>query len=921
MTLKLIKARWEEIQVLLDEVLQQPENRRDAFIQEACGTDMQLRREIELLLEAERNAPTFLEYPLLNADEANTPVPSPQPLSTGDTLGVYRLCEEVGRGGMGVVYRAERQTGDFEQEVAIKLLELPSDNRKANPLNLDRFRHEQQTLASLNHPNIAQLFDGGFTESQQPYIVMEFIRGTDINRYCDARKLEVEARLGLIMQVCAVLSFAHKNLIVHRDIKPSNILINNEGQVKLLDFGIAKLLSNQPDLDLTRTGELVMTPGFAAPEQVKNQPITVTTDIYQLGLVFYELLSGQKAFSDQADSLYDLARVMCERSPTPPSEMVDASAPHASGLAKSLRGDLDAIVLKALRTEPELRYGSMQEFAADIQAHLDGRLVSARQASFRYLLQNRIRRHWRALAVSLSFILVLLVYAVTVTVQSQRIQQALEKSVLEAQKAQQVSDFMVDIFKLSDPNVSGLDKINAQQLLEKGQQDIQVKLQDAPEIRGHMLGVLGDIYYSQGVYEQSAELLQQSLVQQRTSVSTDSIQLANILTKLAISLSTMSQYEEARQLLAESLSIHNRVDRRAFSDKHRVNHAETLNAYANLHLVRGDYDVAESYFQRAIDRIQALPDGQNEMAVALNGLGSIRHYQGRFEEALSHMGEVIRIHRQIHGERHSYFTMSLNNLAAMLIDLERFEEAAELSRQSLAIQQQTLGEDHPYVGHTLRALGILSHRQGDFKSAKDYLQRALNNKRKNLRQENASIAMILQWLGAVVQDMGEFDEAGGHYQRMFEIFQELEVKDRVLGRGLCQLGSLALARGETNEAERRYEQALGLLPESGIRTAIAQLGLARVLLAKEDDLSRAQVLAEAALNTRQAKYAPGHSMLAEAQAVHGLIQVLHDPAAALPLLQEADRVLQANPLYTRRHSAYRLADEVRKALTRINNRY
>ena len=918
--MKLTRARWEEIQTLFDQALQQPEDSRLVFIQEACGTDAQLLRDVMMLLQAESDAPTFLDRTLVPSVEAHTPALISQPLNTGDCLGVYRLCEEVGRGGMGGVYRAERQTGEFEQEVAIKLLGLPEDGRRETPLSLERFQHEQQTLASLNHPNIARLFDGGFAANRQPYIVMEYVRGTGINRYCDERKLGVEARLDLIMQVCTVLGFAHKNLVVHRDIKPSNILINREGQVKLLDFGIAKLLSDQPHMGLTRTGEAVMTPGFAAPEQIKNQLITVATDIYQLGLVLYELLCGHKAFSDQADSLYDLARIMSERPPRPPSEMIDASAPQASGLLKSLRGDLDAIVLKALRTEPEHRYGSMQEFAADIQAHLEGRLVSARQASFRYLLQNRVRRHWRALVVTFSFILVLLAYAVTVTIQSRHIQQALKKSLLEARKAQQVSEFMVDIFKQSDPNVTGLDQINAQQLLEKGQQDIQVKLQDAPEIRGHMLGVLGDIYYSQGVYAQSAELLRQSLAQQRKDPSTDPIQLADTLTKLAISLSTMNQYEEAQQLLEESLAIHDGVDLQVVSDQERVNHAETLNAYARLFQVRGDYDKAEQYFDRAMDLLRALPDGLNETAVALNGLGGIRHYQGRFEEALANMREVIRIQKHIHGERHTYYTMALNNLATMLTDLERFAEAADLSRKSLAIQQQMLGEGHPYLGNTLRALGILSHRQGDFDAAEDYLQQALAIKRKSHQKDNVTIAVILLWLGAVVQDKSEFAEADRYYRQMMEIFRELKVADRIMGRGLCQQASLALARGDWQGAEQGYAQALALLPESGLRTAIAQLGQARAFLAMHKQLPRAEALAESALAARQAKYAPGHSMLAEAQAVLGLIQAVRDPAIALPLLREADQVLRVRPLYTQRHSAQNLVAEIRHALDSLSNR-
>ncbi|MEX2963887.1 tetratricopeptide repeat protein [Microbulbifer sp. TYP-18] len=914
--MKLTKERWERIQTIFSRVLRQPEESRYSFLQQICEKGSQLYREIELLLDAERMAPTFLEKSMPVNDEVHCVSPR---LKTGDRLGAYRLCEEIGRGGMGVVYRAERQEGEFRQEVAVKLLRTPIGEGKAAPLGLKRFQLEQQTLASLNHPNIVQLFDGGVTENQQPYIIMEFVRGVNIHRYCSERALDLNARLSLIIKVAHVLGFAHRNLVVHRDIKPSNILIDGEGQVKLLDFGIAKLLSNELGKDLTQNGESVMTPGFAAPEQIKNERVTVGTDIYQLGLILYELITGHKAFSDQAESLYELSRVMCESCPTLPSVISKNGLHNDTYIAKKLRGDLDAIALKALRREPEHRYSSVRDFAEDIQAHLDGNLVSARQGAFHYRVQNYIYRHWRALAVSVSFVCILIGYAVTVTIQSRGIQQALEKSVFEAEKAQQVSNFLVNIFKHSDPNVYGLDKISAQQLLENGEEKIQIDLREVPGIRSHMLGILGSIYYSQGVYEKSAELLRKAVDQQRKMANLDSLRLADTMTKLAISLSTMNQYEESEKLLQESLTIYQEIDQQSVTNSTIVNQAETINAYANLFQKRGDYEKAKFYFKQAIHLAQEATRGQNEMAVALNGLGNIHHYQGRFEEATEHMRKVIKIQKLVHGEQHSSYTIALNNLATMLTDLERFEEATELSRQALSIQQKILGVDHPYIGETLRALGILSHRTGDFEAAVRYLQQALRVKRLKSQQDNIRIAVVLLWLGTALQDKGEFDAADQHYAKMLEIFQALKVTDKIMGRGLCQPASLALAKGDLETARQLYTQALDLMPETGVRTSIAQLGLARVLLAENKELFRAETLAKSALASRQAKYIFGHSMIAEAEAVLGLIQVEHSPASAITLLKSSDTVLNSHPLFLQRHGAHNLVQSVQQALERLNN--
>lgn len=921
MTKKMSKERWQKIQSILDDILELESSQKKAYLDRIGQSDEQLRAEIEQFLAAEEDAPTFLDQSAASLAKAFFPDESERNQdAVGTQLGPYRLVQEIGRGGMGVVYLGERQTGEFEQQVAIKILTETGSGGEKKSILLDRFHQEQQTLALLNHANIAQLFDGGFTPQGQPYIVMEYIQGQGITHYCKAHKLALSARIELIIQIADVLAFTHQNLIIHRDLKPSNILINAEGQVKLLDFGIAKLISEETFDDLTKTGDSVMTPGAAAPEQIKKQPITVATDVYQLGLVMYELITGHKAFSDKADSLYALAKVVCEQAPTLPSRLNNGIQVDNSSWSKKLQGDLDAITLKALRTEPESRYSTMAEFAQDLHAHLHGELVEARQKNMQYLVANFSRRHWKALSVALAFFAILLAYATTVTIQSQQIRDALATSELEAQKARQVSDFMIDIFKTSDPNVSGLQQINAQQLLEKGQQDIQLKLQQAPEIRAHMLGVLGDIYFSRGVYEQSDKLLSLALEQQRTLPRTSDQDIANISTKLATSYSAQNRYEEADVLLQESLAYHQSQENSVKQEAQTIAYAETLNVYADLLKIRGEYQAAANHYQRSITLITPFGEQHNELAIAFNGLAGAQHVQGQFDSAIVNMREGLRILGLVHGEQHAYYTIALNNLVTILTDLEHFEEATRLSKKSLSIQTDMLGEDHPNVGNTLRSLGILSHRQGELALAKDYLQKALQNKRQNLNKDNVTIGVILLFLGAAVQDAGEFDLANQHYQSMLSIFRQYQVADRIMGRALCQPASLWLATGNWENANRTYAEALALLPEQGVRTAIAQLGFARSAFRLNNQWNKAEGYARAALTTRMNKYPPEHSLVAEAQAVLGLLLFKNgEHSEALPLLRSANTTLSQHPLFVKMQGADNLILNIRNALNQAEN--
>ncbi|NBC15798.1 MAG: protein kinase [Bacteroidetes bacterium] len=399
-------ARWQQVKAIFQEALERPPSERGAFLEDACGGDQELLAEVQSLLVSDEHAEGFLDVPALDPEEEDEHDPF-----IGMQVGVYRLRSLLGRGGMGAVYLGERVEGDFEQQAAIKLIHAGL----RSPELRRRFHTERQVLARLQHPNIARLLDGGVTEDGVPYIVMEHVDGLPLTDYCDLHCLDTDARLDLFLTVCDAVRYAHRNLIVHRDLKPRNILVDTEGRVKLLDFGIAKLLDEEPSAEgPVTTGLRVMTPEYAAPEQVRGEPVTTATDVYALGIVLYEVLTGQRPYRLSSSAPSEIERVICGTDPARPSTMITRAAsaddppttrpvtPEEIGAARStapdrlrrrLTGDLDVICLKALRKEPGRRYASAEQLADDLRRHLDGLPVTARPDTLRYRATKFIQRH------------------------------------------------------------------------------------------------------------------------------------------------------------------------------------------------------------------------------------------------------------------------------------------------------------------------------------------------------------------------------------------------------------------------------------------------------------------------------------------------------------------------------------------------
>ena len=464
-----VQERWWFIDSIFSEALGLSPEEREAFLQAACGQDPGLRREVDDLFEAYHASEGFLddpsdwflddpvevvEVPFLPGLEAEEPVVVAAAPHTGERIGAYRLLKEIGYGGMGAVYLAERADGQFKQRVALKLIR----QGKRSQETVRRFRLEREILARLQHPYIARLLDGGVTEEGLLYFDMEYVNGVPIDQYFEKQDLDLKARLRLFFDVCEAVQYAHQNLVIHRDLKPSNILVTERGQVKLLDFGIAKLLdqAERPEsLPPTQLELRLMTPEYASPEQVRGDPVTTASDVYALGLNLYKLLTGQRAYDLAEKSASQIEKIVCEVAPKKPSAVVGLNGKTTEAttrptsqterLRRQLSGDLDLIVLKALRKEPERRYASVVEFVNDLRRHLDGRPVRAHRPTTVYRMGKFAQRHRFGIAVAAAFVLLLVGYAGTLVVKNSEVSQALAKS-------EQLSEMLIAVFEAPDPN-------------------------------------------------------------------------------------------------------------------------------------------------------------------------------------------------------------------------------------------------------------------------------------------------------------------------------------------------------------------------------------------------------------------------------------------------------------------------------------
>ncbi len=804
-TIELSPDRWRRAESLFEEAFTLPVDRQRAFLAGACGDDAELRDYVAALLDDDPELERRLDLTIGDAirnvfDESGTP-----DSLAGEMIGPYRVLRTLGSGGMGVVYLAERADEQFDQLVAIKL----GRHRLVDPQTKLRLRNERQILSDLDHPNIARLFDGGTTGDGVPYLVMEYIDGIRVDAYCDFHRLNVGQRLELFQTICAAVHHAHENLIIHRDIKASNILVTDEGVPKLLDFGIAKLADAQgaATAGLTQEGVVIMTPENATPEQVLGEAITTATDTYALGLLLYSLLTGIRPYAIEDLSPGEITQAVCF-DPTPkPSLKLEQQRRDPAGqpelerigqhrglsldrLVKRLRGDLDTILLNALRKEPARRYRSVNALANDIDLHLRNMPIVARSDSLRYRTGKFVRRHYAAVGAAVAAGLTLAVFSAVLTVQNERIRQ-------ERDTAREVSQFLEDIFMAPDPTrARGVDA-TAKEILAEGENRIRGRLGERPEILATLLGTIGRVYFSLGDYERSDEALTGALALRQRSGGAAQSSMAAAMNDLAKTKIWLADFAAAQTLLEEARTINerafgaaspevaanlsnlaelhlkiNELERaeslaeaaidiyRQLGSEHRVELAMSTAALARMLQVRGDLDRTETLLLEAIEIIRnSEGDSHPEIAYYLQNLGVLQRSKGDLTAAAETTRQAVDAARRILGGKHDMVAATLVDQGTLLHLYGDHDDAETAMREGLALYVETRGASHPSVGYTKTVLGMLLHDKLEIAAAENTLRDALQIYEAALGEDNQYVASVLTELGAVLNSDGRASEA------------------------------------------------------------------------------------------------------------------------------------------------------------------
>jgi serine/threonine protein kinase/Tfp pilus assembly protein PilF len=894
------RARWQKIQSLFEEIADSGPAEREARLARSCGDDADLRKSVESLLASDRRT----EDPLANAigEAAESLLVEHQDRLLGARIGAYRVASILGHGGMSTVYRGERDDSQYQQTVAIKVLH----HATLHPRLRSRLHSERHILATLDHPAIARLIDSGDLEDGTPYLVMEHVDGEAIDAYCDNRTQFVRERLELFVQVCVAVQYAHRNLVVHRDIKAANIFITGDGHPKLLDFGIAKLLAPESlshTLPVTRLQERILTPENAAPEQVLGRPITTATDIYSLGVLLYQLLTGRSPYRLLSYSQLQLERAICMDEPVRPSQMVMAKLSGESDSDRSrlsdrrglspqrlrarLGGDLDAIVAMAMRKEPDRRYPSVEAFALDINRHLMGRPVQARQGDWRYHTAKFLRRNMLA-AIGVGAVMLGLALLAGITLwQNHRIELAREATAQERDHAQQVSAFLVDVFSQADPFTAQGHEPTAKDLLDRGAQNILSNTSLQPEVRAQLLESIGLAYRRQGLSERAIPLfeqavairreehpldqhraaaalanlaraltdgshlvtaegyLQQALQLSRDGDETPSIETADILVQFGeFELQGKSDPQAAAKLFSEALDIYRRT-----VGNQNLSVASTLNSLASAAVWAGDYPLAERYQRQAIDIYQATVSRNHpDHAAALQTLGLILTERGKYQEAEQQLTEALDIERTVFGPNNQRVARTESQLGVLYDREGDLERAIQATQKAIDIATDKLGPTHFLSGYYLDALAGLYLKANDVAAAEKFARQALAVYAQSLPARHLYVASTRQLLGEILLGRGDLAGAETELRAALEINTALAGADSWrAARSQATLGWDLILRGNIADGEPMLVAArnrlIATVGATHAATAWASHRLADYLKAHHRDAEAAQVLA------------------------------------------------------------------------------
>lgn len=738
---------WKHVERVIDVALDTDPSRWPSVLDEECRGDAKVRTEAENLLSRYTAAKSFMESPPAAAAAALVAeAREPSEQFEGRRFGAYRIIRQIGRGGMSRVFLAERADGAFEQRVALKLLRSGLDSE----IDHDRFRAERQILASLSDPNIARLLDGGISAAGVPYLVLEYVDGEPIDAYCDAQGLDVRQRLRLFTSVAEATAHAHGRLVVHRDLKPSNIFITADGVVKLLDFGLAKLLEPVGAIATpsTHPGHRWMTPEYAAPEQIAGAPVTTLTDVYQLGAVLYELLTGAPPFGTRGQNVRELEEAVLRGDPRLPS----AVAPESR--RRALRGDLDAIVIKALSREPERRYASAQSLIDDIQRHLSAHPVLARRQTVGYRARRFARRHRSSLAAAAVVLVLVAIYVVTVAADRMRIHRALDEATAGTHRAEQVTDFMLGLFDASAAGKSLGDTVEARALLERGLVRAH-ELSAQPALQAQMLDVIGQLETQLGEYDRARPVLEEALAIRRRLNGDNHPDVATTLEALGHVAFGQANYAEAVRLRREVLTLR----RQLLGDSNSKTTTALLELTTAMH-AQGDFKGAQPLMDEWVSIvIHQRPETTEVRAHQLMDLASYYQYRQRQDVALRLGREAAGLYRALYGDRHPKYATALSSLGSIIDGGGNPAAADTLIQRSVDILRSVYPGGHPDLVSALQQRSVALEHLHRYQDAEPLLREEIIMARRFEGNESLIVIDGELTLASALSMTGKADEA------------------------------------------------------------------------------------------------------------------------------------------------------------------
>ena len=834
-------ADWQRIEALFNSVVDLPETERAAALDRGAAGDVALRIAVARLLAAHAHEQSRVGSIVGRAVDAA----SPSSGRAGAAAGPYVLVRSLGEGGMGSVYVARRSDDVYAAEVAVKILKLGTVDGDA----ARRFRAERRILAELNHPGIARLLDGGMTDDGRPYLVMEYVDGPPIDVYCSENALSTRGVLELFRKVCDAVQFAHGRLVVHRDIKPANILVPSNGSPKLLDFGIAKLLADDPttgDPRLTRTGLRPMTPSYASPEQVQGEPISTATDVYALGVLLYELLTGVLPYPAEATAGRTLEDAILSHTPAAPSVALTTrpgarttSGATRNAAARSLRGDLDTIALKALQKDPARRYASVEQLSDDLGRHLSGLPVRARPDTMGYRVGKFVRRNTGAVsAATLSFILISGLAANSAW-QAKRLERERDAVRLERDKASAVSAFLVGVFEASDPDqAKGVD-ITARDILASGRRRAKEELALDPAVQVAVMAAIGSVYRSLGDYAAADTVLTDRLVQARLHWGEESAEYAAALLEQGRLRTRQGRFDEAERAIRGALTLNTALlgpDAVATADAWirladlylmtgeparaeapmlealRIDTetgGDSLRALTNLAVVYGDLerlDESIDMSRRVLDaRRRTLGSDNTDVAQALNNLGGALAKAGRTEEATDRLTEGLEITERLLPPGHPSIQTLRNNLASQLVSLRRYDEAQALL-DSVASTLRARG-DAVLLGRTLINVAGVASLRGRYADALSAFQEAVGLLRPVLGPDHPFLGLVYSGIGFQQHQLGQVAEAEASFLAALRVQRAGSSQDPTIAHTLRNYGRLLVDAGRVAEAAPLIDEA------------------------------------------------------------------------------------------------------------------